>query len=163
MTGTARFVCSDPDVGDLEFADVEALLDAVEAGLLHPVTPLFDAARQNRQPLGVHPEVRAAWERRLRYRPPSGGLGLPDLPSITAVVRESPEADEEGGRRRAAFAAVRAGMPQAPPRAESRRRPVTFAVALWVALLLGLVAWGILTFAARLTEMAAVAARHTAR
>jgi hypothetical protein len=33
MSG-ARFVCSDPDAGDFEFADVEAVLDALEAGLV---------------------------------------------------------------------------------------------------------------------------------
>ena len=32
MSG-ARFVCSDPDAGDFEFADVEAVLDALEVGL----------------------------------------------------------------------------------------------------------------------------------
>ena len=162
MTGTARFVCSDPDVGDLEFADVEAVLDAVEAALVHPATPLFDAVRQSRQPLGVHPEIRAAWERRLHYCPPGGArLGLPDLPSITAIVRAAPEADDEAERRRTAFAAVRAGVTREAPRGPRRR--VTLAVAFGVALLLGLVAWSVLAFAARLTEMAAMAARHPVR
>ena len=88
MTAASRFVCSDPDVGVLEFADVEAVLDALEAALVQPATPLFDAARQSWQPVGMHPEVRAAWEARLRYRPPSAsGLGLPELPSMTALAR----------------------------------------------------------------------------
>ena len=70
MTGTTRFVCTDPDAGDFEFADVDAVLDALEAALVQPATPLFDAARQSWQPVGMHPEIRAAWEARLRYRPP---------------------------------------------------------------------------------------------
>jgi len=78
MTGPARFVCSDPDAGDFEFADVEAVLDALEAALLQPATPIFDAARQSWQPVGLHPEIRAAWEARLHYRPPSAS-GLANL------------------------------------------------------------------------------------
>ena len=31
MTGTTRFVCTDPDAGDFEFADIDAVLDAIEA------------------------------------------------------------------------------------------------------------------------------------
>src|SRR5882724_7172011 len=102
MTGRARFVCSDPDAGDFEFSDVDAVLDALEAGLLQPATPIFDAARQSWQPVGLHPEIRAAWEARLRYRPPSPtGLDLPELPSMTAIVRSLPEdeADERTCRQ----------------------------------------------------------------
>src|SRR5512138_3658721 len=145
----ARFVCSDPDVGDLEFADVEALLDALEAALVQPETPLFDAARQSLQAVAAHPEVRAAWEARLRYRPPdAAGLCLPTLPSLTALARSAP-------RDMAAEADV-AERPVVHTRSDRSRAP-RFALAgvLWALALLAVVGWVIVTFAARLADVAA--------
>ncbi len=157
MTHAAvRFTCSDPEAGDFEFSDVEAVLDALEAGLVSAGTPLFDAVRQSMQPLGTHPEIRAAWVARSRYQP-IGGLSLPDLPSITAIVRAIPEADEQQERRRAAFAAVRAGAPHAEPGAGGRPRPIAVAALLWGLLLLGLVGAAMVIFAARLIDLAAAA------
>jgi hypothetical protein len=152
----ARFTCSDPQAGDFEFTDVEAVLDALEAGLVNAGTPLFDAARQIMQPLGTHPEIRTAWASRSRFQP-IGGLSLPELPSITAVVRSIPEPDDERERRRAAFAAVRAGAPRAEPGAGSGSRPIAVAVLLWGLLLVGLVGAAMVIFAARLAELAAAA------
>jgi hypothetical protein len=153
-----RFVCSDPDAGDLEFADVEAVLDALEAALIGPSTPVFDAARQTWQPAGVHPEIRAAWEKRLRYQPPSAELGLPALPSITAVVRSLPDDGAgERERRQRAYARVRAS-PLPPSRTTAShdrdRRFAALAVA-WALVLLAIVGWAVLTFAARLSDFAA--------
>jgi hypothetical protein len=133
------------------------VLDALEAGLVSAATPLFDAARQSLQPLGVHPEIRAAWAARSRYQPPTTGLSLPELPSITAIVRSVPDADDERERRRAAFAAVRVGAPRANPGAGRRPRPIAVAALLWAALLLGLVGAAMVLFAARLAELAAAA------
>ena len=155
MTGTSRFVCTDPDAGDFEFADVEGVLDALEAALISPTTPLFDAVRQSWQAVGMHPEVRAAWEARLRFRPPGDGLRLPELPSITALARSLPRGDgaederAEHERRREAFARVKA------PAAGERRFAATGLV--WAALLLAVVGWALVTFAARLSEFAATA------
>ena len=76
-----RFLCSDPEAGDMSFADVESILDALEAALVSADTPLFDAARQSWQPVAMHPEVRQAWEARARFRPPGGSaLVLPTFP-----------------------------------------------------------------------------------
>jgi hypothetical protein len=161
MTGTARFVCSDPDAGDFEFTDVDAVLDALEAALLQSATPIFDAARQSWQPVGLHPEIRAAWEARLRYRPPSeSGLGLPDLPSITAVARSLPESEaDEAGRRREAYARMRAHLPAAVGTLDHDHSPRFAAMAvIWGILLLAVVGWVVVTFAVRLTEFAAAAA-----
>jgi hypothetical protein len=160
VTGTLRFVCSDPDVGDLEFADLDAVLDALEAALIQPSTPVFDSARQSWQPVGLHAEIRAAWEARLRYRPPSAaGLGLPELPSVTALVRSLPEDDGERDRRREAFARVREpehAVVHAAPR--DKREPRFAAVAvLWALVLLAVVGWVVIVFAARLSELAAAA------
>ena len=97
-----RFRFSDAAAGDFELPDVESVLDALEAALVGPDTPMFDAARQSWQPLGLHSEIRAAWEKRLRFRSPAGaGIGLPELPSMTALVRSLPEEDaDEQARRR---------------------------------------------------------------
>jgi hypothetical protein len=157
VTSAARFVCSDPDAGDLEFAGVEAVLDAIEAALIAPTTPVFDAARQSWQPAALHPEIRAAWAERLRFRPPVPGLGLPALPSVTALVRSLPE-DEPGdeARRRAAFARVRSGAPPARPASASARDRRLAALGLAVALaLLLIVGWAVLSFATRLSSLAA--------
>jgi hypothetical protein len=175
MTGTSRFVCTDPDAGDFEFADVEGVLDGLEAALIEPTTPLFDAARQSWQAVGMHPEVRAAWEARLRFRPPTGdGLRLPELPSITALARSLPQGDvaeddrAEHERRREAFARVKAparGSARAPVPVEigthhtrDAGEPRFAAMGLvWAALLLAVVGWALVTFAARLSEFAAAA------
>lgn len=167
MTGTARFVCTDPDAGDFEFADVEAVLDALEAALVQPATPLFDAARQSWQPVGMHPEVRAAWEARLRYRPPSAsGLGLPELPSMTALARSLPDEDAERERRREAFARVRASVPVEVGTHEKhgRREPRFAAVGvMWALVVLAVVGWAVVVFATRLSEFAAGVVGVTSR
>jgi hypothetical protein len=158
MTGTARFVCSDPDAGDFEFADVDAVLDGLEAALLRPATPIFDAARQSWQPVGLHPEIRAAWETRLRYRPPSdGGLALPELPSMTAIARSLPEDDaDERASRREAYARVKTKVPTVVGTLGDDRAPRFAAVGLvWALLLLAVVGWVVVTFASRLSELAA--------
>lgn len=160
MTGTARFVCSDPDVGDLEFTDVDAVLDALEAALVEPRTLLFDAARQSWQPAGLHPEVRAAWEARLRYRPPAGGLALPTLPSVTALVRSLPAARAEREPPGEGFARARA----ADSAAHGTPRVATLGVVWALALaLLALVGWVVVLFAGRLAELAAAAVGLTGR
>jgi len=159
MSRAPRFVCTDPDAGDLEFADVDAVLDAVEAALVQPGAALFDAARQSRQPLGLHPEIRAAWEDRLRYQPAKPGLGLPPLPSMTALVRSLPGDDDELARRKEAFARVRAGtLPPAlradPALHDRSRRYAAIGLACALALL-AVVGWVIVTFASRLSSFAA--------
>jgi hypothetical protein len=158
MSRAPRFVCTDPDAGDLEFADVDEVLDALEAALVQPGTALFDVARQSRQPLGLHPEIRAAWEDRLRYQPATPGLGLPPLPSMTALVRSLPGDDDVLERRRQAFARIRAGtlpsLPAGPPRGDRSRRYAAIGLA-WALVLLGVVGWAIVTFASRLSSFAA--------
>jgi hypothetical protein len=155
-----RFVCTDPDAGDLEFPDAESVLDALEAALVQPATPLFDGARQSWQPLGLHPEIRAAWEHRLRYRPTASGLRLPDLPTVTALVRSLPDSADEREQRREAYARARGPRVGALPPlgrgapAERPRRLATIGL-VSALLLLALVGWALVTFAARLTDFAA--------
>jgi hypothetical protein len=155
MSVRARFVCSDPDAGDFEFADVDAVLDALEATLVQPATPLFDAARQSWQPTGLHPEVRAAWEARLRFRPPStSGLELPALPSVTALVRSLP--DPAPPRLLVEPAPV--GGTRAGP-----GRPFAALGILWAMLVLAAVGWAVVVLASRLADLAAKAAGAAGR
>jgi hypothetical protein len=147
---TERFLCSDPQVGDFSFTDVEAILDALEAALVSSETPLFDSARQCWQPVGLHPEVRSAWEARERYRPPGGSrLTLPALPAPSAV-----EVDDIT-LRRAAYARVRAApqFENADDAPAPKRRVVAFALACLL-VLLGIVGWAVVTFAVRLSAFA---------
>jgi len=159
MTGTARFVCTDPDAGDFEFADVDAVLDALEAALVQATTPLFDAVRQSWQPVGMHPEIRAAWEARLRYQPPgASGLGLPALPSMTALARSLPDEAAERDLRRDAFARIRARLPVEVGVHEKGgpHEPRFAAVGLmWALVVLAVVGWALVTFATRLSGFAA--------
>jgi hypothetical protein len=159
MSG-ARFVCSDPDAGDFEFADVGSVLDALEATLVGPATPLFDAARQSWQPLGMHAEIRAAWADRLRFRPPDTGLRLPEMPSLTALARSLPPDEDERENRREAFSRVRSQPPPVEvgtgPRDEVPRF-ATLGIA-WVVLVIAVLAWLVLTLASGVSELAAHAA-----
>ncbi len=84
MTSTHRFRFSDPAAGDFELPDVESVLDALEAALVSPETPMFDQARQSWQPVALHVEVRAGLgaacaipPARYRSRPPAASGGAP--------------------------------------------------------------------------------------
>lgn len=146
-----RFLCSDEQAGDMSFADVEAILDALEAALVSADTPLFDSARQSWQPVGLHPEVRSAWESRERYRPPgSTGLALPTLPAPSVV-----EVDDLA-LRRAAYARVRsATLFENAADAPSPQRRFVALVLFCGLMVLGVVGWAVVTFAVRLSGWAA--------
>jgi len=144
----------------MSFAGVEEVLDALEAALVSADTPLFDAARQSWQPVGLHPEVRSAWELRGSYRPPGGnGLALPTLPSPGVV-----EVDEIT-LRRAAYARVRSA-PRVENAAEASSPPRRLVVLVLFCglMVLGVVAWVVLTFALKLSTFAgglfAVSGKH---
>lgn len=155
-----RFRCSDPLTGDLDFPDVASVLDAREAALLSADTPMLDTARQTWQSVAAHPEVRAAWIERDRFRPAAGnGLALPELPAMAAVAGG---AHQEAILRRQAYAGMRHSPvreetpPQAAPRSGWSRAATLALVAAVV--LLGLIGWSVVMLAARLTAVAARAA-----
>jgi hypothetical protein len=145
-----RFLCSDPLAGDLAFADVESILDALEAALVSSDTPLFDASRQSWQSVGLHPEVRSAWEQRERFRPPgSSRLTLPPLPAPSAI-----EVDDLA-LRRAAYARVRTpsrdqGGDEAPA---PKRSIVALALALGL-MTLAVLGWAVVSLAIRVSVLA---------
>ena len=152
-----RFRFSDAAAGDFELPDVEAVLDALEAALVAPDTPMFDAARQSWQPVAGHQEVRQAWAERAKFRPPGTGLDLPPLPE-EEVRGES----DEGAKRRAAYAMVIRGnrIPleePLPPEPKSRRTIV--AGLILVAVVLLLVGLSVVELAGSLVRVAARAVR----
>ena len=162
MTGTMRFVCTDPDAGDFEFADVEAVLDALEAALVQPATPLFDAVRQSWQPVGHAPRdprclggIASA-----TARPAPRASACLALPSMTALARSLPDEADERELRREAFARMRAPL---PVEVRTHETPATgaprFAAVgvVWALVVLAVVGWAVVTFAARLSDVAGCA------
>ncbi len=152
----SRFHFSEPA---FELPDVESVLDALEAAVVGPDTPMFDAARQSWQPVARHPEVRAAWDQRSRYRPPGTGLDLPPLPEESALV--DPDADD-AGRRREAYAMVSRGNRSPiedplPPEPGARRSII--AGLMVVLLVLFLVGVAVVELASGLVSVAARAVR----
>jgi hypothetical protein len=150
---THRFRFSDPAAGDFELPDVEAVLDALEAALVAPDTPMFDAARQSWQPVERHQEVRAAWAERVKFRPPGTGLDLPPLPEEQAH-REA----GESAKRRAAYALVLRGnrIPvEEPVPAEPKPRRSIAAGLILVVVLLFLVGLSVVELAGGLVRVAA--------
>jgi hypothetical protein len=150
---TQRFRFSDAAAGDFELPDVEAVLDALEAALVAPDTPMFDAARQSWQPIAWHQEVRRAWAERAKFRPPGSGLDLPPLPE-----EEARGESDETSKRRAAYALVLRGnripieepVPAEPP----PRRSIAAGLLLVVVVLL-LVGLSVIELAGSLVRVAA--------
>jgi hypothetical protein len=157
---TARYRCSDPLAGDFEFDDAESVLDALEAALVAPDTPMLDTVRQTWQPVAQHPEIVTAWAARTRFgRPKTPGLTLPELPSQTAEARP----DDELSKRRLAFARLRAGLPALPVEAKPRVQRLAVIGVIWVLLTLALIGWGVLAFASRLASYTATHAAPAVR
>jgi hypothetical protein len=152
-----RFRFTDPAAGDFELPDVESVLDALEAALVTPDTPMLDLARQSWQPVARHPEVRTAWEERARFRPPGAGLDLPPLPP-----EEIPAPTDEAARRRAAYAMVVRGnrlpIEEPVPPEPKPKRSIAAGLALVLVLLL-LVGLGVVELAGGLIRVAARAVR----
>ncbi len=136
---------------------MESVLDALEAALVTPDTPVLDAARQSWQPVARHPEIRAAWLERAKFRPPGSGLDLPPLPD------EEPSAEsDEASRRRAAYAMVLRGnripVEDAPPSEPKPRRSIAAGLAL-VLVALVLIGVAVVELAGGLVRIAARAVR----
>ena len=152
----SRFHFSEPA---FELPDVESVLDALEAAVIGAETPMFDAVRQSWQPVARHPDVRAAWSDRARYRPPGSGLDLPPLPEEDAAIDP---AEDEAARRREAYAVVIRGnrLPveePLPPEPGPRRSIAAGLVLVLVALVL--IGVAVLELASGLARVAARAAR----
>jgi hypothetical protein len=152
----ARYRCSDPLAGDFEFDDAESVLDALEAALVAPDTPMLDTVRQTWQPVAQHPEIVAAWAARTRHgRSETPGLTLPELSSQPADAQP----DDELSQRRLAFARLRAGLPALPREARPPSHRLAVVGVIWAVLTLALIGWGVLAFASRLARYTAT---HTA-
>ena len=150
----SRFHFSDPA---FELPDVGSVLDALEAAVVGPDTPMFDAARQSWQPVARHPEVREAWAERAKFRPPGTGLDLPPLPE-----QEARYESDESAKRRAAYALVLSGnrlpLDEPPPPEPKPRRSIAAGLILVLVVLL-LVGLSVVELAGSLAKIAARAVR----
>jgi hypothetical protein len=144
---SARFRFANPPAADIELPDIDAVLDALEAAVVTPETPMFDAARQSWQPVAHHPEVRAAWAERARFLPP--GAERPELPV------EEPDGPDEQELRRRAWQLVKQGnrVPLAQAAVERRRRGVGALAVAALVLVVMLLGWGVLTLAGQLSRV----------
>jgi hypothetical protein len=145
---SARFRFANPPAADFELPDVAAVLDALEAAVVTPETPMFDAARQSWQPVGRHPEVRAAWAERARFLPP--GAAPIELPA------EEPDGGTEEEQRRRAWEMVKRGnrVPLAQPAEPAgRRRGVAALLVAVVAVVVVLLGWGVLALAGEFSRV----------
>jgi hypothetical protein len=117
---------------------------------------MFDTARQSWQPVARHPEVRAAWGARARYRPPGSGLELPPLPEETTAE------PDEAAERRAAYALVLRGnripVAEPPPPEPGPRRSIAAGLVLVVVALV-LLGMAVVELAGGLVRVAARAVR----
>jgi len=146
---SGRFRFANPPAGDFELPDVAAVLDALEAAVVTMETPVFDAARQSWQPVGRHPEVRAAWAERARYLPPGAGRA--------ALPPEPADEPDEPALRRQAWEMVKRGnrVPLAEPVVEvgERRRGIGALALAGLILLVVLLGWGLLSLAGELSRV----------
>lgn len=107
------------------FPGVEALLDALERGLLGGDDFVYDAGQKTWIRLKEHPAVQAGWRARQRFRPledrnalasASGNvLDFPGLDDDGITPRHGIAVDEDFEQRRAAWRAMRAAAPALSP------------------------------------------------
>jgi hypothetical protein len=146
---SGRFRFANPPAGDFELPDVAAVLEALEAAVVTMETPVFDAARQSWQPVGRHPEVRAAWAERARYLPPGAGRA--------ALPPEPTDEPDEPALRRQAWEMVKRGnrVPREEPVAGvgERRRGIGALALAGLMLLIVLLGWGLLSLAGELARV----------
>ena len=161
MTQPRFRTAREPGTG-LVLPTVDALLDALEAGRLGPDDVVFDVQLQTWMPAKLHPELRAAWAERQRFRPlddrtsldrlPDAALAYPALDDAGTTPAHGTAADDLADRR-AAFRAIRARTPAPSPMAhapisEARLESLFGHTALVaVLLLLGVAGWAIVGFA----------------
>jgi hypothetical protein len=164
----ARFrTAREPGKG-LVLPTVDALLDALEAGRLGPDDVVFDVQLQTWMPAKLHPELRAAWAERQRFRPlddrtpldrlPDAALAYPALDDAGTTPAHGTAADDLA-ERRAAFRAIRertpapAPTPRAPAPAARVESLLGHTALVAVLLLLGVVGWAIVGLASGIGRM----------
>lgn len=108
------------------FPGVEALLDALERGLLGGDDFVYDAGQKTWLRLKDHPAVQAGWRARQRFRPlddrnslagvAGNPLDFPGLDDDGVTPRHGIAAGDDFEVRRAAWRAIRDAAPPASPR-----------------------------------------------
>lgn len=103
------------------FPGVEALLDALERGLLGGDDFVYDSGQKTWIRLKEHPMVQAGWRARQRFRPlddrnslagvAGNAAGFPGLDDDGTTPRHGIAVDEDFEQRRAAWRAMRDAAP----------------------------------------------------
>jgi hypothetical protein len=164
----ARFRTARETGSGLVLPTVDALLDALEASRLGPDDVVFDVQLQTWLPVRAHPELRAAWADRQRYKPlddrtaldrlPDAALAYPALDDAGTTPAHGTTTDDLAARR-AAFRAQRERTPAPAPIVPASPPPThvesllghTALVA--VVLLLGIVGWAIVGLASQIGRL----------
>ena len=146
-----RFRSSDAAGAELPWQTLDDILDALEDGRLAAEDYLFDAARQAWQPIRKHTEVVAAWDRRMGFRPPELRRtitnarrpveGFPALSPAGATPVSSPAVSRIEAARRAQEHAAAHTPPDEIP---AVRRAVALGETVFVVLVLGMLAAGLI-------------------
>jgi hypothetical protein len=134
------------------FPGVEALLDALERGLLGGDDFVYDSGQKTWVRLKDHPAVQAGWRARQRFRPlddrnslagvTGNAVGFPGLDDDGITPRHGIAVDEEFEQRRAAWRAIRDSTPAPAPNPDlylSGERALTRSAVLGVVVILSLV------------------------
>lgn len=160
---TPRFRVEGPGSA-LVLPTVDAVLDAVEAGRLGAADVVFDAERNAFVRVQDHPELRAAWDARQRFKPlddrrplpasPDAALAFPALSDGGSTPAQGVVSQADLEARKAAWRAIREQAPRPAPVPDQRRHPadrgesvLTTTALVLAVLLLGLVGWSVLAFA----------------
>lgn len=139
-----RYRSSDPTGVETPWASLDALLDALEAGQLDADDYVYDRARQAWQRIQRHDGIVAAWDQRMAYRPPEqrrliSSARRPDaaFPSLM------PDGLTPAGVPALSRAEAHRRASRAPEDMPEVRRTIAVLEALFVLMVLGLLAVGL--------------------
>lgn len=141
---TPRYRSSDPAGVETPWTSLDALLDALEAGQLDADDYVYDRARQAWQRIQRHDGIVAAWDQRMGYRPPEQRrlissarrrpASFPSLMPDGVTPVGVPALNRAEAHRRAT---------RAPEDVPEVRRTIAALEALFVLVVLGLLAVGL--------------------
>lgn len=139
-----RYRSSDPAGVETPWASLDALLDALEAGRLDADDYVYDRARQAWQRIQRHDGIVAAWDQRMAYRPPEQRRLISSARRQPAAFPSlMPEGVTPVGVPALSRAEAHRRASRAPEDVPGVRRTIAALEALFVLVVLGLLAVGL--------------------